>query len=91
MTVLEASVDENDCLIFWQYYIRITRQLFDLNTEPQTTREKILPHNYLRLRILPLYRRHIATSLLGCLNISHNILFGTVGIRHLRGDLIQSL
>ena len=66
MAVPEASVDENDCLIFGQYYIRITRQLFDLNTEPQTTREKILPHNHLRLRILPLNSRHTAATLLRC-------------------------
>ena len=55
MPVPEASVDENDGLVLRQDNIRISQQLPDLNTETQTAREKILPHNQFRVGILSLY------------------------------------
>lgn len=67
----ETSVDENDGLVLRQYNIRISRQFSDLNPIAQTAREKILPHNHLRLCILSLDSRHIPAPLFGCLNISH--------------------
>lgn len=75
MTMPKATVDENDSLVFWQNNIRGSRQFSDLNTETQTTREKILPHNHLRLRILPLNRSHIPTPLFSRFYVSHYIRF----------------
>lgn len=66
MTMPKASVDKNDGLVFGQNNIRIARQLPDLNTKLQITREKILSHNHLRLRIFPLDSRHTSTPLLRC-------------------------
>lgn len=91
MSVPETSVDKNDSLVLWQNNIRCARQFSDLNTEPQTTGEKMLPHNHLRFRIFPLDSRHIPSPLFRCHYISHSILFGTIGIGHLIGDLIQGL
>lgn len=71
MPMPEASVDENDGLVFLQNNIRSARQFSDLNTETHTTGEKILPHNYLRLRILPFDGRHTAAPLLRCHHVSH--------------------
>ena len=71
MTMPKSSVDENDGLVFRQNNIRLPWEFFDLNTKPQTTREKILPHNHLRLCILPLDCCHTAAPLLGGQHISH--------------------
>lgn len=69
MPMLEATIHKKHRLILWQNNVRCARQLSDLNTETQTTREKILPHNHLRLRILPFDSRHIATPVCGELYI----------------------
>ena len=73
MTMPKTSVNKNHRLIFLQNNIRRPWELSIINAKPETTREKILPHYHLRLRILPLYRRHIPAPLLRCLYVCHII------------------
>ena len=71
MSVPETTVDKYDSPVFGKNNVRLARQLSDLNTKPQTTREEILPDNHLWFGILSLYCRHAAAPLFGCHYVRH--------------------
>lgn len=71
MAVPETAVDENDCPVFLEDNVGRSRQLPVVDAIAQTTGEKILPDDHLRLRILSLDGRHAAASLLRCHNVCH--------------------
>ena len=91
MPMPKTSIDKNHSLIFSKDNIRRSRQPFVVDTITQSPREKILPHNHLRLRIFPLYGRHIPTPLLRRLYVCHRKLLSTFGFGHNGHNLIQCL
>ena len=74
MAMPEATVNKDNSPVFFQDYIRRPRQLPAVHAIPQPPGEKILPHNHLRLSILPLYSGHIPAPFLIRLYIRHSYL-----------------
>lgn len=62
----ETTVDKNNRLVFLQHNIRRSGQFTVVDTIAQTSGEKILPHNHLRLGVLSLDSRHTTAALLRC-------------------------
>lgn len=74
MTMPEATVDENNRLVFLQHNVRRSGQFTVVDTIAQTSGEEILPHNQFRLSILSLDSRHATAALLRCHHICHNCI-----------------
>lgn len=72
MTMPEATIDENNRLVFLKHNVRRAGQFGIIDTIAQTSGEKILPHNHFRLSILSLDSSHAVATLLRCHHICHS-------------------
>ena len=64
MPMPKATVDENDCTVFSQDNVGMTRQTRVVQSITEPSAEQESPHQYLRLGVLPSYRSHTAMALL---------------------------
>lgn len=63
MTVPEATMNEDDALVPWQYDVRFTRHFFVMQSKSETHAMKHLPDGYFRLSASPFDSRHDFTAL----------------------------
>lgn len=64
MLVPETAMDKNDCLVFWQYNIWLTRQIFKVNTESESHFVENGANNFFWLGVLASNTGHHLTSFL---------------------------
>ena len=77
MTVPEAAVDEDDCLVFAQYYVGGAWQAFDVYAVAVALGVQIMSHDQLGFGVLALDARHALVPLLCGHSVCHDtkILF----------------
>ena len=77
VTVPEAAVDEDDCLVFAQYNVGGTRQAFDVYAVAVAVGVQITAHNHFGLCVLALDARHALVPLFYGHSVCHSakILF----------------
>ena len=64
MPMPKATIDKDDCAVFAQHDVGMTRQTRVVQPIAIPSAEQELPHQYLRLGVLPPYRCHTAMALL---------------------------
>jgi hypothetical protein len=72
VAVPEAAVDEDDCLVFAQYYVGGAGQAFDVYAVAVAVGMKVAAHNQLRLGVLALDARHTLVPLLFVHSVCHD-------------------
>ena len=72
VTVPKASVDEDDCLVFAQYYVGGAGQAFDVYAVAVAVGVQITAHNQLRFGVLALDVRHALVPLLCGHSVCHD-------------------
>ena len=77
VTVPEAAVDEDDCLVFAQYYVGGAGQAFDIYAVAVAMGMEVTAHNQLGFCVLALDARHALVPLLCGHSVCHatKILF----------------
>ena len=72
VTVPEAAVDEDDCLVFAQYYVGGAGQTFDIYPVAVAMGVEVTAHNQLGLGVLALDARHALVPLLFAHSVCHD-------------------
>ena len=72
VAVPEASVDEDDCLVFAQYYVGGARQAFDIYAVAVAMGMEVTAHNQLGFGVLALDARHALVPLLCGHSVCHD-------------------
>lgn len=62
MIVPEAAVNEYDHRVFWQHYVRLSRQIFAMQPVAKALGEETPPYFSFKLAILATNRRHHPAS-----------------------------
>ena len=77
VTVPEAAVDEDDCLVLAQYYVGGAGQALDVYAVAVAMGVEVTAHNQLRFGVLALDARHALVPLFFCHPVCHaaKILF----------------
>ena len=73
VTVPEATVDEDDCLVLAQYYVGCAGQALDIYAVAVAVGMKVTAHNQLGFGVLALDARHALVPLL----FAHPVCHGT--------------
>ena len=73
VSVPEAAVDEDDCLVFAQYYVWGTGQALDVYAVAVAVGMQVAAHNQLGLGVLALDARHALVPLFFCHSVCHAI------------------
>ena len=72
VTVPEAAVDEDDCLVLAQYYVGGAGQAFDIYAVAVAVGMKVTAHNQLGFGVLALDARHALVPLLFAHSVCHD-------------------
>lgn len=72
VSVPEAAVDEDDCLVLAQYYVGGAGQAFDIYAVAVAVGMKVTAHNQLGFGVLALDVRHASVPLLCCHLVCHD-------------------
>ena len=72
VTVPEASVDKDDCLVFAQYYVGGAWQALDIYAVAVAMGMKVTAHNQLGFGVLALDARHALVPLLFAHSVCHD-------------------
>ena len=72
VTVPEAAVDEDDCLVFAQYYVGGAGQAFDIYAVAVAMGMEVTAHNQLGFGVLALDARHALVPLLCGHSVCHD-------------------
>ena len=72
MTVPEAAVDEDDCLVFAQYYVGGAGQALDVYAVAVAVGMEVTAHNQLGFGVLALDARHALVPLLCGHSVCHD-------------------
>ena len=77
VTVPEAAVDEDDCLVLAQYYVGGAGQALDIYAVAVAVGMQVTAHDHLGLGVLALDARHALVPLFFCHSVCHvaKILF----------------
>ena len=67
----EAAMHEDYRAVFRQNNVRLAGQVLSMKPVSVAERMKQRPDPHFRFRVPVLYRRHIATALLRCVNVCH--------------------
>jgi hypothetical protein len=71
MAMPETAVNKNNCHVFRQDYVRLSRQVSSVQAEPEAERVKKRAHPQLGLGVGSFDCRHIPAALLGTVNVGH--------------------
>ena len=73
MAVPKAAVHKNDCVVFWQHEVRLSRQFTVMQPKPETHSMKAAPDNHFGLGILRLDPGHHATADFAANNVNQGL------------------
>ena len=71
MAMPKTAINKDNCVVAWQYNIRFSGQIADIQPEPKTLTMQQAANQLLRLGILSLDTCHHATSGSGIDNVNH--------------------
>ena len=75
VTVPEAAVDEDDCLVLAQYYVGGAGQALDIYAVAVAMGVEVTAHNQLGFGVLALDARHALVPLLFAHSVCHDITY----------------
>ena len=79
VTVPEAAVDEDDCLVLAQYYVGGAGQALDVYTVAVAMGMEVTAHNQLGFGVLALDARHALVPLLFAHSVCHDTILNLKG------------
>ena len=79
VTVPKASVDEDDCLVFAQYYVGGAGQALDVYAVAVAMGMEVTAHNQLGFGVLALDARHALVPLLFVHSVCHDTILNLKG------------
>jgi len=73
MPVPEAAMNKDDCLIIWQYNIRLTRQILHMQTVAKALRMQKPSYQHFGFGIFSLNAAHVITARFLAVHVCHTI------------------